>query len=63
MGGFELIYPLPDKPENEEKIKQYDKFLQSATDYFDFFNSGKRKYGTRDPNVVYNKRFVDNDKN
>lgn len=30
MGGFELIFPLPETLENYDKIKMYQSFLNSA---------------------------------
>ena len=62
MGGFELIFPLPDVDENQEKIKLYEKFLASAQDQFEFFNSNKRKNGTLDPTQHYDKGYRRNEK-
>lgn len=42
-GGFELIFPLADTPENEPMIEKYTQFLESAQDQYDYFNSGRRK--------------------
>lgn len=46
MGGYELIYPLEDTPENEEDTKNYAKLLHYAQDFLDPFNSGKRRAAT-----------------
>lgn len=42
-GGFELIFPLADTPENEPMIEKYTQFLDTARDQYDYFNSGRRK--------------------
>jgi hypothetical protein len=33
-------------------------FLESALDQYDFFNSGRRKNGTFDSNITYEKKSV-----
>ena len=48
MGGYELVYPLPDTPENVEKIKEYQVYGVLAQDIYDSFNNGRRKNGTMD---------------
>jgi hypothetical protein len=58
MGGFKKIYPLDELKENEEKIQKYKIFLESALDQYDFFNNGRRKNGTFDTNVTYEKKSV-----
>jgi hypothetical protein len=30
MGGYELIFPLKNLPENQKNIQLYNKFLESA---------------------------------
>lgn len=49
LGGFELIYPLPESGVDAERRKLYQSFLASAQDQYEFFNSHKRKNGTLDP--------------
>lgn len=58
MGGFKKIFPLNDTTENQEKIERYKKFMESAADQYDFFNNGRRKNGTFDNNLTYEKKTV-----
>lgn len=58
MGGFKKIFPLEETSENLDKIERYKKFMESAADQYDFFNSGRRKNGTFDNNLTYEKKTV-----
>jgi len=28
LGGYELLYPLPESPENEDRIREYAMYLE-----------------------------------
>ena len=48
IGGYEQIFPLDEIRANEENIRKYSEYLESAQDQYDFFNNGRRKNGTYD---------------
>lgn len=43
LGGYELIYPLPDTPENQGLRELYEEFLVKSQCIYDKFNIGRRK--------------------
>lgn len=59
LGGYEQIYPLDEIRANEARAKQYSEYLEAAQDQYDFFNNGRRKNGTLDQNINYQRRIDD----
>lgn len=43
LGGYELIYPLADIPENQQMREQYEAFLAKSQSIYDNFNIGRKK--------------------
>lgn len=43
LGGYELIYPPEDIPENEGLRELYEEFLAKSQSIYDKFNIGRRK--------------------
>jgi hypothetical protein len=58
MGGFKKIFPLDEIRQNESRIEKYKKYLESSADIYDFFNNGRRKNGTMDNSITYEKKSV-----
>lgn len=43
-GGYELIYPLDDTPENKKMRDLYEEFIAKSSSIYDKFNIGRKKF-------------------
>ena len=53
MGGYELIFPLEETPDNEPKIKVYQELLEASKEQYDYKNTGRRKNSPMDLSKIY----------
>ena len=44
LGGYELIYPLEDTPQNKETRELYEQFIEKSQQIYDKFNIGRKKF-------------------
>ena len=43
LGGFTMIFPFSEVPENHQMIKKYDSFLDSAQEFYESINIGRKR--------------------